>query len=196
VDGVWVEDNFDKSLVDSCKLNPLKWCHIPAGLHFRDQQGYVPMDTPVVTFQQGSHNTCLFSGAASAVAHLGGLAEAQAIAHQSTVSMDRLDRFTFLRQFVHDNLKGWTAVDVTIRPVPFDPLQAAVLEATVVLLEDTRGGRNHSVTIAGGWIFDANHQRALPLNMESLHFCVGFGRWFKRVYKVMRIIPGKKLAVR
>ena len=156
-----------------------------------------PMDAPVVKFQQGSDNTCLLSGAASAVAHLGGLAEAQAIADQRAVSMEKLDRFTFLRLFVHNSLKGWAAEKVTIRPVgSFDPLQAAVLEATVVLLEDTRGARNHSVTIAGGWIFDGNYQRALPLNMQSLHSCVGFGRWFKRVVKVMRIIPGKEVAKR
>jgi len=124
-------------------------------------------------YLQKNKKTCLFSSFASALHFLGLEKSAQdvqnkALEYSSDSSKGGLDIWKGLSDTMEKTC-SWLVPDNV--GTHFDIFNDLSEYPTAVCLEDMDGNIQHAVTIVGALIFDANCQRALPLNKKSLDYC-------------------------
>ena len=204
-DGVtydFVRNNFKPWFVDQCRRRHNQETKVPAGsasvgqaemdndLNGNGEGGLTThLGRPEVKFQQGKADTCVFSGAASALQYVGDSKGATALSKMITTSAKCLDPMGELWSVVTDQ----TAWDVEgISEATYDVLQPRV-DPTCIQIKCSDGQVDHCVTTVGHWIFDANRQYALPLCQHSFDQCAGEGATFVGCVRVFAFVPSKKL---
>ena len=153
---------------------------------------------PVVSYQQGSAPTCVFSSAASAIHAFGDKKAAATLDAYAQESLKHADRMDFLNHIVLKILKGWDVAGALTgdTAAAFDCLATRSPYPTCIRIRGSDGTTSHCITTLGDWIFDSNETHALSLCQESLDQCAGshINRTsFLGCVKVMKLVPGKKL---
>ena len=144
---------------------------------------------PEVKFQQGKADTCVFSGAASALQYVGDSRGATALSEMIPASAKRLDPMECL----YDAIRDQTAWDVRgISEATYDVLQPRA-DPTCIQIKCSDGQVDHCVTTVGHWVFDANRQYALPLCQDSFDQCAGESATFFGCVRVFAFVPSKEL---
>jgi hypothetical protein len=174
----YVQSVFAKDYVDSVVQQGLaqskKFFFLPPGAP-RTVTGAMAEDTtmPRLRYLQETKNTCLFSSFASALYYLGLKESAEYMAAQR-------DKYA---SDAKDGFDNWKVIGEVFRKTCpwlrprhlhckyFNVLTDISEYPTVLNLESTDGNMEHAVTVVGKFIFDSNCMRALPLTMESLHYC-------------------------
>jgi len=199
---IFVQRNFKSWFVNQCRERPNQQTKVPAG---SASVGHAELDTdlngnggggltihsspPEVMFQQGNTDTCVFSGAASALQYVGDSRSAAALSEMITASAKYLDPMEQLEVVVCNQ----TAWDVEgISEATYDVLQPHPYPACIQI-RCSDGQVNHSVTTVDQWIFDSNRQYALPLCKKSFDECAGEGATFVGCVRVFTFVPSVKL---
>jgi len=195
----FVNDNFPVEFVkmvvkEGKKHHKKRFVHVPPGApqtnlgHWMLGESY-----PILKYLQLGDATCLFLSLASALHYLHIEEPARSIAELAP-------------QFSANEAKGvvnWKGllmamsekcpwlVPTKIDCKSFDILQNLSEYPTVVSLEAVDGGTQHAITVVGRLVFDSNCERALPLSLETLHYCcssdVKKGA-YKKVYRGYRFM--------
>ena len=150
---------------------------------------------PAVAWPQGRRDSCVFSSAASALAHLGEAAAAAVVGASIPASLRHPNPMALL----HDVLKSKAMQAVrkmevlgVFKRARLDPLADASPHPTTVQLLGEDGGVGHAVTIVDGWVFDATLAHALPLSRAALDECCSSARGhvaYKCVERAVRYRP-------
>jgi hypothetical protein len=163
---------------------------------------------PDVYYQQGDQQTCLFHSFASALHYMGDVYKmpilktiASHISNCAKKSVGELfsteDRVTRIVAIINGSYtgNGTTGERVSCPALAegiseynekrvFDPYQNQKLLPTLAVCESIDKQRTHGVTFFGGWVFDSNENKALPISPASLNRCVPDA--FKGVVKAYR----------
>ena len=199
----FVRSNFEPWFVKECRQRDGRCVKVPAGdadvgraaqefvLNGFGKAGLAThASPPEVRFPQGKVNSCVFSGAASALASLGDARGALVLAEVAQASAHHMDPMTFL----YDTLRNNTAWDPQgVSEGTHDALQSNP-NPTCIQIRCSDGAVNHSITTVGDWVFDSSEHFALPLCQESLDRCAGQGVKFVGCVRVFRLVPSVKLA--
>jgi hypothetical protein len=148
-------------------------------------------DVPVVKYQQRGLDVCVAYSVASALAY-GGVVDAVGCAFDEKIARlfdaaAPLRRVNVVTDFINDHVVGVSVrrlkcpqVSDLLKPSPYP---------TILALQDSGGSSNHVVTIVGNWIFDANHELAIPLSTEGFDECCLDDTTLVRVVKVVQVYP-------
>ena len=176
VDEEWITENVNKDLRDKCKKRQKKgnkkFLKLPSG---RSRSNTLPVlaqgSFPVVQFQQGEQQYCMFYAYASALFYVGFKQLAHTIrdnaAKYATSGFDeQLKRIVDLMQ---KNV-SW------LQPHKFkreelDPLTNKSHFPTVLVLTGTNGSVSHSVATVGKFLCDANLPEARVISKGVLDWC-------------------------
>lgn len=181
----WVKENFKHWFIGRVERNMGRWCYVPVGrmdptapqsvaanlngmLAFGTQG---PEPTPEVRYRsvEDGGDFCLPYSAASAADHLGDTT-LPSLFEQAASNIERHERqMETVREMARQ--QGWTAHKIASveKIAAFNPLTACPDGDMLIMhLKETDGAADHAVTIALGWIFDANRTHALPLSSDGL----------------------------
>jgi hypothetical protein len=127
---------------------------------------------PVVFYQQGIHDTCVFSSMAAALYFAGAKKAANQIqnAAPGMVGCNVQSMFHSLVRRIRTTEVKFLSVS-KLSP-SFDWKND--LKDNMILvgsLEGSDGSVHHAVTLFRGWLFDSNETHALPLTKQALDFC-------------------------
>jgi len=175
VSAAWVDANVKAFFIKRVARNFGRWCFMPIGRADRPAPAVVSLNgmlgpwpqglgtAPEVRYRsaEGGGDYCLPYSAASAAHHLGdatlpALLEYHASAIEQHERQMEVVRETAVRE-------GWSATRITSREnvAAFDPLACAEGDVLILHLKETDGAADHAVSVALGWIFDANRAHAL-----------------------------------
>ena len=131
---------------------------------------------PAVAHPQGRKDSCVFSSAASALDFMGETKAAHVVVKRIPESLTHDNPMALLHDVL--NSKNFKTVEVVgwFKRAQLDLLSEESPYLTTVQLLGEDGGVGHSVTIVGGWIFDATLPHALPLSRASLDECCSSAR--------------------
>jgi hypothetical protein len=184
----WVKENFKHwfiSRVESHMGIGDGWCFVPVGrmdstapqsvaANLNGMFGFGtqgPELTPEVRYRSAKDggDFCLPYSAASAAHHLGD-AKLSSLFKQEASNIEGHERqMETVREMA--NQQGWTTHKIASveKIAAFNPLTACPDGDMLIMhLKETDGAADHAVTIALGWIFDANRTHALPLSSDGL----------------------------
>jgi hypothetical protein len=149
---------------------------------------------PVVCYQQGKEDLCLFYSFASALRYMGLTLVASMVKDQARKSVNLgtlLERIDLLQSTLLKHRED--LFDLSNRSIysrgKFDPLNNKQKAPTLAIMRSVDGAINHAVTFFGDWIFDSNEKRALPICIEALNRVAPPG--FKDVLLAFRYGKGK-----
>ena len=173
----FVSDNFPARFIHELKrLGDNSYVPIPAGRVRTSVLPWVPhllhACAPNIKYQQGDHDTCVFSSLASALYHTGIISLKHA-ANDLHIKSKKLSGGVHSLQVVKKILEeraSWLCCR-KLKPT-FD--WEKDLERNMILLgviKDSEGTCQHAVTIFRNWVFDSTEKVALPLCQESLDCC-------------------------
>lgn len=152
-----------------------KYVEIPIGSYRESRLSLFPslqrVDAPCVWYQQGEHDTCIYSSMASCLRHLGMLDAALHISQTAVADVG----FGGPRLFneLARRLESTEAKFLQQRALP-ELFDWGNMEKNTILcasLKSEDGSVVHAVTIWGGWIFDSNEKKAIPLSKFGLDVC-------------------------
>jgi hypothetical protein len=152
-------------------------------------------DVPVVKYQQGGLDACVAYSAASAASHAGLVDGNGASIDEKIVAVFDAASTSPLRDvetFIHDCVVG-VRVKRLKNPQLADLLEPSPFPRILALL-DSDGGSNHVVTTVGSWIFDSNHEHAVPLSKGGFDACCLEDTTLDRVIMAVQVYPpGRKM---
>ena len=129
-------------------------------------------NAPLVKFQQGVFDTCVYSSLASALFHTG---LRQAAYHiQRVARKDSGCAPTKLLHRLHERIRATEAKFLVIERMSDTFDWKTDLKDNVIFvgaIQGSDGNAQHAVTLFQGWIFDSNEKTAIPLCKEGLDFC-------------------------
>ena len=184
----YVSSNFGDRFTEECKrLGDKRYLPIPVGSSRSSVLPFVPnlqhANAPKIKYQQGDHDTCVFSSLASALYYTGisKLKELANDIHQRSKKISGgINSLPLLRKIVEERA-SWLACNKVKGNFNWEKdLNANMI--LVGVMQDSEGSCQHAVTIYKRWVFDSNEKVALPLCRESLDCCT----WEVRGGKVTR----------
>ena len=189
----FVTKNFTQEYKDYVKEQGenkrLCFFHVPPGAP-RTMDGHEMIDErmPELKYLQHDKKTCLFSSFASALHYLGLEKSAQyvqekALEYSSHGKKGGVDIWKGLTDTMQETCSWLVPANVGTH---FNVFQDLSLYPTAICLEDMDGSIQHAVTIVGALVFDANCQRALPLNKKTLDYCCATKEKEGRFLKVIK----------
>jgi hypothetical protein len=172
-----VLEQFGQPFVDEIKtLGTQKFVPVPVGATRQSVLEVLPHlkdpCAPVVKYQQGEKETCVFSSFASAL-HSSGLLQLQHLANnihrRSRKHVGETASLKLLKEMVEADVR-WLQPKRTRKTFDWRG-GIGPNDFFVGVIRDTCGSVQHAVSIHDGWIFDSNEPFALQLNQESLDCC-------------------------
>ena len=120
---------------------------------------------PVIRYPQGAKDTCVFSGAASAVHDYGYPHEAAQLAGEhAQASLGAKDRLVFLHDTIRQKTSGFTA---HMLKGSYDPLTDDSPHPVCFAPRGSDNSTNHAVCKLGAWLYDSSRDRALPFDTDA-----------------------------
>ena len=154
------------------------------------------VDAPEVRFQQGDKDYCVAYSAASAVYFQGDRKAAAVIYNMAALSLKQpvgVNRVKWVKNECAQRLQpGWRTLKLPnaqqMSKADLIALLATPDVVTVMQLEDSDGNIRHCVAAYGGWLFDPNKQRAVPLDESGLDACCLSGGTSVRAYAGFQLV--------
>ena len=189
LDRQWVLDNIAKPMRQFIREVRMKEGHtgfvfIPEGDNKGHKDKTIPFSdsAPIVKYynsgKQGSSRGCLYQSTASGLYYLGYQRLAvllmstrddpskmmnpmESVKEILTLKANKQERQAFEYLALNrEKLQTW------------DPIISPKMYLLCALgIRSSDGKTDHAICIAGGWIFDSNFRKALPLSIESLNLC-------------------------
>ena len=202
----WLMENFTTKFIDECRKASPTGMLVPDGRAASALLADTPQhallgpsfgsgvrctDVPVVKYPQGELDACGPFSTASAVA-FAGLVDAAGLPFDDRIinlfdPASPLRRFNDMVTFIHENISGWRVrrlknpqVADVVKPSPF---------VTIMALQDSDGSSEHTLATVGRWIFDTNHQQAIPLSTDGFDQCCLGNTTLVRVVKAVQLYP-------
>ena len=132
-------------------------------------------NAPLVHYTQSdSEDLCIFKSFASAIHNLGWVVEGGRILEEGTNYQRRglLHPLACLQELASKYLPGWLQCMSIRRVLPIGWQDITDDMIVIGVLNGTDGHVNHAVTINGGWIYDANEIKCIPLSQRGLDYCI------------------------
>jgi len=192
VDFDWVESNFSENFIKAVQEQAgrgKRFLAIPPGDNFDEAyrlqvpDGCYRKEAPPVEYQiPPLLNTCLSSSMASALHYKGYKEGARKLYFEGVAAVTRgkvagmvnnmitLARDGTNKKYVPHRIRGRNSCLLELGEVYRNDHKVLMI---VAIISASDGEATHAVTVADGWIFEANLERALPLTRESLNYCCG-----------------------
>jgi hypothetical protein len=167
----YVMRNFSSSLVRECLNTPEKVCKIPASAPKLSQPSvHVNLSTwKIPVYQQLGKDSCMFSAASSAFNYFGDPMAHELLTKNIISSMSVSNRLDALTSLLYNKQCRYNAKKY--KRGTFNVLEDISCFPTVLVLEGSDGAINHSVTVAGCWLFDSNTRYAQRISLPILDWC-------------------------
>jgi hypothetical protein len=166
----YVMRNFSKALINQCLQTSDKVCKIPASAP-KQSQPTIPVyhSTLIPVYQQLGNDTCMFSAASSAFNYFGDPMAHDILTRNIISSMSVSNRLDALTSLLYN--KQCRYIGKKYKRGKFNVLEDISCFPTVLVLEGSDGAINHSVTVAGCWLFDSNTKYAQRISLPILDWC-------------------------
>ena len=179
----WVNQNISPEMRNFLQSNARRRYELPPGdvrnSGIKDISKLKVPNAPKCVYQQNDRCTCVFSGFASCLHHIGHekmAARIQAVAAKQSLKVNNLER---LRVAVEASI-GKACCVRKYKKGKLDLLDSqqqyendGKAHPTIVVLQGHDGGTEHAVIVYGSsWLFDSNVEVALPLTRDVLNWCV------------------------
>jgi len=184
----YVMRNFSSALIDECYHTPERVIEIPASAP-KLSQPPVPVDymTLIPVYQQLGNDTCMFSAASSAFKYFGDTMAHNILRSNIMSSTSVANRLGLMTSLLFSSQCNYIAKKY--KRGTFNVFENICCFPTVLVLEGSDGAINHSVTVAGCWLFDSNTMYAQRISMPLLDWCCSTDSVkvdFARVYTATR----------
>jgi len=166
-----------KTFVDEVKLCRNKMCNVPVGdsrestLHLHPK--LVVEGAPIIHYRQSANELlCVHKSLASVLHNLGWIREAAYLATEGRKISGRGCgiELAHCRDVTQEQLPKWVKAKRQASYFNWETdLQGYDFFVGVLLATD--GSNSHAVSIHGGYIYDANEERGIPLCKEGLDYC-------------------------
>ena len=173
----FVENNFDDRFVEECKkLGNNKFVGIPIGSARSSVMSILPSlhceGAPRIKYTQDDTDSCVFKSLASAF-HCTGIESLMEVANilvmRSKVLSGGVRSMKKAKKIVEEHVK-WLQPKKLWKTFDWEKDMTRNMFVLAVL-EDSRGSRQHAVTLFRDWIFDCNEPYALRLTKQNLDTC-------------------------
>ena len=148
---------------------------------------------PKVHYQQGENPYCLACSFASTLFYKGFERESSTIFNSRKTLHECIDALNSIRKLLHNCLPPkFRVVVLADEHFTFDPLTEKDISGvmSLLILEASDGGRQHSISIVDGLIFDSNRKHAMKLNKVNLDWCCYSDSQkseLKRIYRALGV---------
>ena len=172
----WVVKQFGAGFAKHMEQNSRKhFTNVPPGaprLHNSQVEALIPENAPKIVYKQSAgERSCMILALANALHFMGEKAFARRLAGQSKHLQKKFDLINCLFSWMRNNSKGLVIVRLDKKKAVVNPFTLNENQLHSICLTGSDGKEDHSVAIAGGFIFDANVTHALTLSKEALGLC-------------------------
>ena len=189
LDRQWVLDNIAKPMRQFIRDVRMKegntgFVFIPEGDNQGNRQRTIPISesAPIVKYydcdKQGTSRGCLYESTASGLSYLGFQRLAMLLMSTRNDPNKMINPMESVKSILtlqanHQERKKFEYVALNAKKVKkWDPILSPKTFLLCALgIRSSDGKTDHAICIAGGWIFDSNFEKALPLSIESLNLC-------------------------